>query len=284
MKFETPQEMLLLDALSLMAKDSSKSTLRSWIKNGRVQVDGTVVKIASKPILKNQIITISPKEPPVEGGIKIIYEDSHIVVIDKPAGLLSVSTAFQEEATAHAILKRKYRPKRIYVVHRLDQDTSGVMLFAFTEEALTNLKKTFEQHNIERHYAAIVEGHLEEEAGTWRSYLYEDPNYVVHETGDPVKGELAITHYTVIGKSKNHSWLDVKLETGKKNQIRAHCKSAGIPVVGDKKYGAKANPIKRLALHAWLLAFDHPITGKKMRFESPSPKSFEALVKLDDNI
>jgi len=278
MKYIVSVEISLLEALSQAAPDSSKSTLRSWLKQGRVLVDGEVVKPATTLLKQGQTITLARRERSIESGLKILYEDRHLVVIDKPSNLLSVSTAFEEGDTAHAILKRNYRPKKVYVVHRLDQDTSGVMMFALSEEALAKLKTVFEKHDIERKYDAIIEGHLVEEKGTWESYLFEDENYVVHETEDKKKGQLAITHYTVIGKSKKRSWLDVTLETGKKNQIRVHCESAGTPVVGDKKYGAQSNPIKRLGLHAHFLSFRHPITGKTMRFESPPPESFYRLV------
>jgi len=281
MKFVVTKEITILEALVQAAPDSSKSTLRSWLKQGRILVDGDVVKIPATVLKEGQTLTLARRERPVESGLKILHEDRHLVVIDKPSSLLSVSTAYEEGDTAHAILKRKYRPKRVYVVHRLDQDTSGVMMFALSEEALEKLKNTFEKHDIERKYDALVEGHLEEEKGTWRSYLFEDENYVVHETKDKRKGQLAISHYTVIGKSKKYSWLSVTLETGKKNQIRVHCQSAGIPVVGDKKYGAESNPLKRLGLHAYFLSFRHPITGKTMRFESPAPKSFYRLVNLE---
>lgn len=281
MKYIVPKEITLLEALSLASPDSSMSTLRSWLKQERVLVDEEVVKIGTKMLRKGQTVSVSRKDRPIESGLKILFEDRHLVVVDKPSTLLSVSTAFEEGDTAHAILKRKYRPKRVYVVHRLDQDTSGVMMFALSEEAMTKLKNTFEKHDIERKYDAIIEGHLAEEKGTWQSYLYEDENYFVHETMDKKKGQLAISHYTVIGKSKKYSWLAVTLETGKKNQIRVHCRSAGTPVVGDKKYGAQGNPIKRLGLHAYFLSFRHPITGKKMSFESPAPKAFYRLVDVN---
>lgn len=278
MEFTISQNTTLIEALALGAPDSSRTTLRSWLKLGRVLVDGKTVKIGTTPISAGQKITVAAKEERVERGLKILYEDAHLVVVDKPTGLLSVSTAFEESQTAHAILKRRHRPKRVYVVHRLDQDTSGVMVFALSLEALEGLKKTFELHTIERCYCAIVEGHLQEKKGTWRSYLFEDGNYVVRETADTVKGELAITHYSVEKETKSYSKLRIELETGKKNQIRVHCQRAGTPVVGDKKYGAKTDPLKRLGLHAHLLGFTHPITAKKMIFESPLPKAFSGLV------
>lgn len=279
MKYFPKETLPLLDALAKLSPESSRTTLRSWLKEGRVTVDGQVVKIGNTPVHKEQEIALGQKKKIIPGNVHILYEDPHIIVIEKPEGLLSVATAFEKGETAHAILKAAFRPRRVHVVHRLDQDTSGVMIFALTEEARDELKKTFEKHAIERAYSAIVEGILKPAKGTWQSYLYEDGAYVVHPTNDPDKGELAITHFEVVNTSKRHSWIDVRLETGKKNQIRVHCQIAGHPVVGDKKYGAKANPVKRLCLHARLLAFSHPITKKEMRFESPVPEIFYQILK-----
>lgn len=278
MKYIATKDLTLLEGLALLSPGSSKTTLRSWLSSGRVLLDGSVEKKGSSPVKEGQVISIGAKPPRSEEGVEILFEDSHFVIVNKPIGMLSVSTAFEKSETVHGILKRKYHPRKVYVIHRLDQDTSGVMMFALNEKAYTALKKIFEKHEIERAYTAIIEGHLEEEEGTWKSYLYEDATYVVRETRDPIKGELAVTHFKVEKKSKKYTWLTARLETGKKNQIRVHCQSAGHPVVGDKKYGAVTSPIKRLCLHAQLLAFTHPITLKKMHFEAPIPKEFETLV------
>jgi len=278
MKLTIEHDTTLLEALALLAPGSSKTAMRSWLKEGRVFVDGDTQKIASSPIAKGQIISLGAKlKRTDEGEITILYEDKHIVVINKPVGMLSVSTAFEKGNTAHGFLKKNYKPKKVFVVHRLDQDTSGVMLFALTEDAYLELKKMFEKHDLERAYTAIIEGKLDQSAGTWKSYLYEDGNYVVHETDDPLKGKLAVTHYTVLKSSSKFSLLHLRLETGKKNQIRVHCQSAGHSIVGDKKYGATSNSLKRLCLHAHYLSFMHPITGQKMRFEAPLPEEFKRL-------
>jgi tRNA pseudouridine32 synthase/23S rRNA pseudouridine746 synthase/23S rRNA pseudouridine1911/1915/1917 synthase len=279
MKYIADKNIPLLEALALAAPDCSKTTLRSWMKLGRILVDGEVVKIGTTIVEPGQTVTLAAREWEEEKGLKIIYEDRDIVAVEKPPGLLSVSTSFEQGDTAHGILKRKYKPRRVAVVHRLDQDTSGVMVFALSEMALSKLKEIFKKHEIKRKYVAIVEGHLEEKEGTWQAYLVEGDNYTVHQTSDTTKGVLAITHYKVLGESKHHSWLDITLETGKKNQIRVHCQLAGAPVAGDKKYGAKGNPLKRLGLHAYFLSFVHPVSGKLVKFESPIPKSFFRMVK-----
>jgi 23S rRNA pseudouridine1911/1915/1917 synthase len=278
MKHILSNSMTLLEVLALLYPESSKSTLRSWLKVGRVLVDGTVTKVANQVIHVGQTVMVGEQPKFVEAEIRIVYEDRHIIAIDKPKGLLTVATDFDETNNLHAMLKAKFRPKRVYPVHRLDQDTSGIILFALTDIARDCLKGVFERHEIERHYAAIVEGHLKEKTGVWSSYQYEDKGYYVRTTHLPDKGKLAVTHYTVLRESPKYSLLDLKLETGRKNQIRVHCKEAGNPVAGDEKYGATTDPIKRLCLHARLLILDHPVTKKRMTFESPLPPLFKQVV------
>jgi tRNA pseudouridine32 synthase/23S rRNA pseudouridine746 synthase/23S rRNA pseudouridine1911/1915/1917 synthase len=278
MKYIAPSDLPILEALALISPQSSKNTLRSWIKEGRVQVNDITVKNPSVMVLKNQHVTVGQRKKIIRPGMPLLYEDQDLVIIDKPTGLLSVATAFEKGETVHALLKAHYHPRKVFVVHRLDQDTSGVMVFALNQEACDRLKDLFEVHNIERAYTAIVEGRLTVSHGTWESYQYEDSQYRVHETEDETRGRLAVTHFQLVASSKRYTWLELKLETGRKNQIRVHCQSAGHPVVGDKKYGAQSNPLKRLCLHAHLLAFQHPFTKKKLRFESPIPEEFYRLV------
>lgn len=277
MKYITTTDLTLIEALALLSPESSKTTLRSWLKDGRVTVDGELVKHTQELVRQGQEVALGNRPRYIRGGIRMLYEDRHIAVIEKPAGLLSVATAFEIEETAHGILKDHFGAHRVFVVHRLDQDTSGVMMFALTETARDVLKETFEKHDIERAYTAIVEGCLKQHSGTWESYLYEDEAYMVHSTPDSEKGRLAITHFEVHASNRRYTSLLLKLETGRKNQIRVHCQDAGHPVVGDKKYGATSNPLKRLCLHAHLLAFNHPITKQKMRFESTMPDNFNRL-------
>lgn len=281
MKFIAKSNLPLLDALQSFYPDSSKTTLRSWLKDGRVKVNDHVEKHASTAISPGDSVVVGEKQRIIKEGIRILYQDAHIVVIDKPAGLLSVSTDFDKQHNAHRLLNQQLRPRRVHVVHRLDQETSGVMLFALTEKARDALKDIFEAHAIERAYTAVVEGSLKQHQGTWQSYLYEDGAYFVHQTEDPEKGRLAITHYQVLKRSPAYTLIELRLETGRKNQIRVHCQDAGHPVVGDKKYGAKTNHLKRLCLHAHLLAFKHPITKADMSFTSDVPPQFFKFFKLN---
>ncbi|MBA2367803.1 MAG: RluA family pseudouridine synthase [Candidatus Protochlamydia sp.] len=279
MKYIAPTPLTILEALSALAPQSSKNTLREWIKEGRVALEGIVVKNAQVQVMEGQEITVGQRKKIVGGGIQILYEDGDLVVINKPSGLLSVSAAYEKGETAHALLKAHYRSRTLLVAHRLDQDTSGAMVFAFNQKTLDGLKELFEVHDIKRAYTAIVEGRMFSPAGTWESYLYEDSQYHVHETPDESHGKLAITHYRTLSVSKRYSLLELTLETGRKNQIRVHCQAAGHSVVGDKKYGAISDPIKRLCLHAHLLAFKHPVSHKELRVESPIPEDFYRLIE-----
>jgi 23S rRNA pseudouridine1911/1915/1917 synthase len=278
MKCIIDKDQSLLEALSILAPDSSKTTHRSWLKDGRVTVDGEVVKLASTLVRKGQEVSLNQRLRFIE-GLQVYYEDRHLIIIEKPAGLLSVSSATELKQTAHNLLKNYFRPKKVFPVHRLDQDTSGIMMFALSELACEHLKADFEQHLVQREYTGVVEGTITPSQGTWKSYLVEDANFYVHQTNNPELGRLAVTHYQVQQVARNRSLVTFKLETGRKNQIRVHCQAAEHPIVGDKKYGAQSNSLKRLCLHAHMLAFRHPITNQAMQFESPVPTQFFQLLQ-----
>ncbi len=261
----------LLDQLISACPDSSKTTLRSWIAGGRISILGKVTTLPTRTLIPGEEILIGQKGHFAEKGLKILYEDAHLVVVEKPGGLLSVASETQSYLTAHAILKRRRTQGIVYPVHRLDKETSGVMVFAYTQAAREKLKDLFAMHAVERQYVAWVSGKVDPKQGTWQSYLKDHEDCVVRQAG-PSTGKLAITHYETIKNAKGRSLLKLTLETGRKNQIRVHCQAAGHPVRGDTKYGSSAT--ERLYLHAFLLGFNHPITGKAMRFELPLPSDF----------
>jgi len=215
-------------------------------------------------------------------GLPILHEDKDIIVVVKRAGLLTIGTDREKSRTAHYLLNdyvRKGNPKspnRVYVVHRLDQDTSGILLFAKSESAKTFLQENWE--NTEKHYLAIVHGHLTSKEGTISTYLTENKAQKVYSTKDTGKGKLSHTAYKIIQETKQFSLADVHLITGRKHQIRVHFSEMGHPIVGDKKYGLKADALKRLALHARSISFIHPFSGKTMSFESEIPEDFIHLL------
>jgi len=215
-------------------------------------------------------------------GLPILHEDQDILVVAKPAGLLTIGTDREKARTAHYLLNdyvRKGDPKsrhRVYVVHRLDKDTSGILLFAKSEQAKHFLQEHWPQ--TEKHYLAIVHGRLTPKEATITSYLAENAAQKVYSTPDPAKGKLSHTAYKVMQEGKGLSLVDIHLLTGRKHQIRVHFAEKGHPVAGDKKYGNTAPVGKRLMLHARSLSFIHPHSGKEMRFELGMPEEFARLL------
>ncbi|MBE0504340.1 MAG: RNA pseudouridine synthase [Desulfuromonadales bacterium] len=213
----------------------------------------------------------------------ILHEDKEIIVVVKPAGLLTVGTERDKTRTAHYLLNdyvRKGDPKsrnRVYVVHRLDQDTSGILLFAKSEAAKIFLQENWE--NTEKYYLAIVHGRLTPQEGVISSYLSENAAQRVYSTPDPAKGKLAHTEYKVLQEGrKGFSLVEIHLLTGRKHQIRVHFAEKGHPLVGDRKYNNHAPVANRLALHARSLAFTHPFNGRRMSFDTGMPEDFVRLL------
>ena len=225
------------------------------------------------------------EEKPRFRGIKIVYEDNELIVIDKASGLLSMASETEKVKTAYSMLSeyvKRFDPKNlIFIIHRLDRDTSGLMMFAKSKRVQEILQKDWNESIIERSYIAVVEGTVEKTEGTITSWLKENKAMVMYSSQIPDDGMKAITHYKVLKADKGFSLLEVKLETGRKNQIRIHMKDLGFPVTGDKKYGAKLNPVGQMGLHARVLAFKHPMTGKAMRFDIPIPAKFQKLFRFD---
>lgn len=259
----------------------SRNNLKSLLAHRQISVDDEIVTQYNHPLASGQRVVVHwniVREESQPQGLTILFEDPHLIVIDKPAGLLSISTAREKEKTAYSILSehvKKENPKnRIFVLHRLDRETSGVMMYAKTEAVQKALQNAWKEAVLERNYVVVVEGLVTKAQGTITSWLKESKTFMMYSSRTPNDGQKAVTHYAVLKKNKKYSLLEVKLETGRKNQIRVHMQDLGHPVTGDKKYGALQNPIRRLGLHAQILAFRHPVTGEDMRFESPIPKAF----------
>ncbi|GGI45925.1 pseudouridine synthase [Paenibacillus marchantiophytorum] len=276
-----PMELLpfLIEKLSSLGRNAVKAVLA----RGQVAVNGKAVTAYNHPLLPDQVVTIN-KDKVVEdiplAGMIILHEDEDVIVIQKDAGLLSIAAnAEKNEITAYRQLTahvRNHDPKaRIFVVHRLDRDTSGVMMFAKNEKSQQHLQNTWQESVKERTYVALVEGMVRKPEGTISSWLKENPKSLkMFSTPYPNDGQHAVTHYKTLQSNKGFSLLEVNLETGRKNQIRVHMQDIGHPVVGDKKYGSKTKEIGRLGLHARVLAFVHPTTGQLLRYETSIPKLF----------
>ena len=279
--FKVEESALLMEFLLAKMPNRSRSKIKFLLGNKQVLVDGQPISQFNHQLIRGQQIEISKQrvEPAKRSReYTIVFEDEELIVIDKQAGLLSISTEKEKRATAYSLLssyvKKQNVDNKIFVVHRLDRETSGLMLFAKSEEVKYHLQELWNNTVIERTYLAIVEGVIEKPEGVITSYLVEGKTFKVHSSQDPKRGKKAITNYKVLKQNKNYSLLKVNLETGRKNQIRVHMQDIGHSVVGDKKYGAGSNPIKRLGLHAQQLSFIHPITGKKLFFETKVPTIF----------
>lgn len=276
-----PSELLsfLLNNLTNVGRNSVKSIL----SRGQVSVNDQVVTVYNFPLQPGHTVAIrkdkTPEAPPM-AGLTILHEDADLIVIHKDAGLLSVASpqAHENELTAYKQLTAHVRignPKnRIFIVHRLDRDTSGVMMFAKSERVQQALQNSWQDTVKERTYVALVEGLVKKQAGTISSWLKESSTLKMYSSPYPNDGQHAVTHYKVIQSNRSFSLLEVQLETGRKNQIRVHMQDMGHPIAGDKKYGSTTKPMNRLGLHARVLAFIHPTTGELMRFETEIPKPF----------
>jgi tRNA pseudouridine32 synthase/23S rRNA pseudouridine746 synthase/23S rRNA pseudouridine1911/1915/1917 synthase len=214
--------------------------------------------------------------------MKLLYEDEHLLVVDKPSGLLTMGTEREKSRTAYSLAMdyvRKGDPKsrnRVFIVHRLDRDTSGILLFARSERAKLVLQEQWD--STEKTYLAVVHGHLPRQEGTISTYLAENSAHNVYSTSDPQQGKLSHTAWRVLQEAKGLTLLEIDLLTGRKHQIRVHLAGIGHPVVGDRKYGEGKSVYPRLALHARSIAFRHPFDGRRMAFETETPADFQRLL------
>lgn len=274
----------LLKFLLAQLPQKGRNYMKSLLAHRQISVDGEITTLYNYSLVVGQKVLVNwtkvfDRSQP--RGLKILSEDEHIIVIEKPAGMLSIATDQEKELTAYNILsdhvKRRDPNQRIFVVHRLDRDTSGVMMFAKREEIKKSLQNDWKDVVLERSYAVVVEGSVVKDKGTIISWLKESKALRMYSSSIPNDGQKAVTHYQVLEKNSSYSLLKVKLETGRKNQIRVHMQDLGHSVIGDIKYGGTKSPINRLGLHADILAFKHPITGENVYFESPIPKQFLSL-------
>ena len=274
--------------------NTSRNNVKTLLSHKKVLVNGSVVTQFNFPLAKDDEVKIAkesvngqtpsrknPIAPRVQrrSPIKILFEDEDFLAIDKPVGLLSVESDKERECAfeyALAYLKANSKTARPYILHRIDKETSGVLLFAKNSKIHSMLKMRWNESVVTREYVAIAEGVFEKKQDTLVGYLRENKNNLVYVTQDPT-GQKAITHYEVWKESEHYSLLRVKIDTGRKNQIRVQLHTAGYPIIGDEKYGHTKNPLKRLGLHASKLEFIHPITKEIISVTSPTPSEFHSL-------
>ena len=287
MKFNVEEESFLLPTLVLMFPQSTKTKLRKMLTGGRVLVNGIPVYKAKELLFSGDEVQIInhadaiKKSPPPKpkkqlSKLKILFEDDFILVVEKPAGLLSVATDKLENDTLHSrcvdYVKHQSERAWCHIVHRLDRDTSGVMVFAKNHKIKEKLQTQFAQRDVERVYHALVEGGPEKSEGMDSSWLVEDKHLHVKRVKSTYKGSKeSITHWRVEDRDEFVSLIEIKIETGRRHQIRMAMQFLGCPIVGDTVYGATTNPLNRICLHATSLGFLHPSSDKFVLYDSNIP-------------
>lgn len=333
--FKVQQDASLLNFLFEVLAPQSKTGIKAYLTKGQIAVNGQVTSVYNLPLRPGDTVTVLPKAVSLhnqtlknttgkleKAGIRIVYEDDRIIVVDKPAGLPSISTDkgsmekgpdlsrkggkaalknhdFEVRGSVYSYLteyvKTRARSQRknmgienhdivkVWIVHRLDRGTSGLLVFAKDERTKDLMQSKWDSIVLERKYYAICEGKFYPDQGTIESWLYEDPStFIVYSSEDEVRGSKhAVTHYRTVASAGRFSGVEFELETGRKNQIRVHAAEAGHPVTGDKKYGAHFNPASRLCLHAQTLVFRHPYSDRVMKFSSPLPDRFKTILKFE---
>ena len=276
-----PQE--LMEFMLKQMSGISKNRVKNLLTGHAVTVDRKLITQYNYMLNVGEMVRISRHKRSTElinKYIKIIYEDKDIIVIEKQAGILSMAST-PNQFCVKTILDEYFRKRHFkctaHVVHRLDRETSGLMIYAKSIEMEQILEHDWHDIVYDRRYVAVLCGQMEQEGGTIHSWLKDNKAFITYSSPTENGGKEAITHYHLLQKNKDYSLVEMRLETGRKNQIRVHMKDLGFPVAGDTKYGNGRNPIGRLALHAYRLNFYHPRTGEPMTFETPFPTSFKKL-------
>lgn len=276
----------LMEHLSASMPDRKRTFIKQLLSHNQVAVNGRPESQFDLELQPSDSVKVNfTHEFKVFNNrrLKIVYEDDDIIVGEKGYGLLSMGNDKKPDNTAYSILRGYVKwtnpLNKIFIVHRLDRDTSGLMMFAKSMEAKEKMQHNWNNMVLNRVYVAVVEGEPEEKEGTVKSYLVENSRYEVYSTDDPKKGQLAVTRYRTIQTNGKYSLLELELDTGRKNQIRVHMHDLGHPISGDTKYGAEKSPLHRLALHAKTLRFIHPITRQIMDFSSRVPGGFMSITR-----
>ena len=277
----------LLEFLFATWPEVKRTQVRHWLKFQSVMVNGRAVTQFDHALVQGDEVAIRTDRYAVAktvlgSGMKVHFEDAEIIVIDKPTGLLSIASDSEREKTAYFQLTDYVRAgssrskERVWIVHRLDRDTSGLMVFAKTLASKEFLQGNWDR--FEKDYEAVVEGRMPEPKGSFASHLDESHRHRVFSTRESELTRYAVTHYRVLTMGPTRSLVRLRLETGRRHQIRVHLSEAGFPIVGDLKYEAKTNPLRRLTLHSSELNLEHPVTGRGLRFRSPMPRELSRLV------
>lgn len=277
------EETTLLPFLLLRVRDKSRNTVKGLLSRRQVLVDGEVVTRFDAPLAPGQRVELLPKDSAgaAELPFPILYEDTGLIAVDKPAGLLSMGNERERRRTAYRAVsdyvKAREPGRRIFIVHRLDRDTSGVLVFAKDEKLKRALQDNWENVVKKRGYLAAVEGTLPRREGMVRSYLHETATHLVYSGPRGRQAKEAVTRYRMVAENRGYTLAAVEIDTGRKNQIRVHMQDLGCPIAGDRQYGAQTDPMGRLALHADVLVLTDPRTRKVLTLRAPLPITFRRL-------
>lgn len=286
-KLTIREDSTLLAAAAALLPDHKPTKLKSMLRHNQLAVNGVPSTQFDQPVTAGDQLWVNfdrSFQVFSHPRIKLVYEDNDIIVVDKGYGVLSTAAGKPSDDTVYNIMKKYARgfsdKANVYVVHRLDRDTSGLMLLTRTKQARDKLISNWNNMVIDRRYIAIVEGKVEQKEGTVKSFLAENPDtFEMYSTDDKKLGRLAVTRYRVVKQGSRFAMVELEIKTGRKNQIRVHMHDLGNPVSGDRKYGGHPSPINRIALHATTLTIVHPITGKAITFTSPAPDNFNTMIK-----
>ena len=283
--YTVEEDAQLLDWLIANLKGLSRNKVKDTLHGRGIKVNGMIVTQFDYPLTRGMKISVSKSKKNdtfKSRYVNLVYEDPYLVVIEKKPGILSMA-AGHKSLNVKTVLDDYFRQTKqrctAHVVHRLDRDTSGLMVYA--KDMQTEQTLEHEWHNIvyDRRYVAVVSGEMEEDEGTIANWLKDNKAYVTYSSPVDNGGKYAVTHFHVLDRTTEHSLVEYKLETGRKNQIRVHSADMNHPVCGDVKYGNGDDPIHRLCLHAYMLHFFHPVTRARMEFETPIPSQFRMLFK-----
>lgn len=261
----------------------SRTKVKNMLTNGLIWVDDEVVSQYNYALKQGMIVRIGTKQEKrkfTSKWIRIVYEDKYIIIVEKREGIVTNSPTAEESAqkVLNSYFEFTRQRCRAHTVHRLDKHTSGLLIFAKDKKISMLFERSWKEIVTNRRYVAVVEGLMEREFGTIESWLRDNKMFVSYSSDVDNGGKYAITHYKTLKRKPNYSLIDLKLDTGRKNQIRVHMQDLKHPIVGDMKYGSVQDPIKRVALHAYKLEFIHPVTKEELSFETPIPESFIKLL------
>lgn len=283
---QVDEEIGLLDFLLKNAGNKSRTKIKATLRGQGIKVNGRITTQFDYQLKPGMKVSISKAKRDgqqlVSRYVKLVYEDRHIVVIEKAEGILSMAaghSSLNVKSVLDDYFHKSHQRCTAHVVHRLDRETSGLMIYAKDMDTEQILEHNWHDIVYDRRYVAVVSGEIEDDGGTIANWLKDNKAYVSYSSPVDNGGKYAITHFHVLARTTEHSLMEYRLETGRKNQIRVHSADMGHPVCGDMKYGNGDDPLHRLCLHAYRLDFYHPITGSRMEFETPIPPAFNRLFK-----